>query len=77
MFWKVGQLNNEEGNVTLVGLEHSPVRKDLRIPVDGKVDMSQQSALAAQKANHILSCIQRCVPSRSEKVPESNSGVLY
>ncbi|KAJ7409599.1 rna-directed dna polymerase from mobile element jockey-like [Willisornis vidua] len=45
-------------------IKNSPEEKDLGILLDEGLDMSQQWALKAQEANHILDCLRRNTTSR-------------
>ncbi|PKU49551.1 hypothetical protein llap_104 [Limosa lapponica baueri] len=69
--WKVQHLDqgNPKHKYGLGGEwpENIP-EKDLQVLVDEKLNINQQCALAGQKANRILGCIKRSVPSRSREV---------
>ncbi|KAK4806239.1 hypothetical protein QYF61_013383 [Mycteria americana] len=68
---KVLPLGRNPGHQYMLGatqLESSLAEKTLGLLVDTKLNMSQQCALAAKKANGILGCVGRSVLSKSREV---------
>ena len=59
-----------------VRMEYSAAEKNLGILVNGKLDISQQHALAAKNTGPILGCTKKSVVSRSREVVLSSYSAL-
>ena len=69
MIFMLGRNNQHHtyrlGNSLLTSAE---AEKDLGVIIDAKMNMGQQCGDVVRKANSTLSCIHRCISSRSKEV---------